>query len=256
MKLATRNVWLIGASSGIGAALVPGLVAAGARLAISARSADSLEALASTHAREGQPLLAKPLDVTEDGACERVAAEIGGELGPIDILIYCAGQWEPVEVESWDTQSLERQIAVNFTGFVRALGAVLPGMVSRHSGDIVGVASVAGYAGFPRAAAYSSTKAAVLALLQTLRIDLTAHGVGVTTVSPGFVDTPLTRKNDFPMPFMIDSDEAARRIIQGLLAGRREIHFPRRLTWAVKLLTVLPGAWYEAIARRFLARGV
>jgi short-subunit dehydrogenase len=256
MKLATRNVWLIGASSGIGAALVPELVAAGARLAISARSAEGLDALASRYAREGQPLLPKPLDVTENGACERIATEIEADLGPLDVLIYCAGQWEPVEVDKWDTASLERQIAVNYTGFVRALGAVLPGMVGRHSGDIVGVASVAGYAGFPRAAAYSSTKAAVLALLQTLRIDLAEHGVGVTTVSPGFVDTPLTRKNDFPMPFMISSDEAARRITEGLLKGQREIHFPRRLTWAVKLLTALPGAWYEAIARRFLARGV
>jgi short-subunit dehydrogenase len=254
MKLAGRNVWLIGASSGIGAALVPELLAQGCRLAISARGEDELRRLAAENAGPGRTVLVKPVDVTEAGALDRVAPDIEADLGPIDVLIYSAGQWQPVEVDQWDSAGIENQIAVNYTGFVRAIGAVLPGMLARHNGDIVGLASVGGYAGFPRAEAYGSAKAAVIALLQSLRMDLKKHGVGVVTVNPGFVDTPLTRKNDFAMPFLVSSQEAARRITKGLLAGEREIHFPKRLSWTLKLITALPDGLYERVASRFMAR--
>jgi short-subunit dehydrogenase len=255
VRLAGRNIWLIGASSGIGAALVPCLTGEGARLAISARGVDDLERIARANEAPGRPIIVKGLDVTEKGLAERVAAEIRDALGSIDVLIYSAGDWDPVDVTKWDTESVERQIAVNYVGFVRAVGAVLPDMVRRRSGDIVGIASVSGYAGFPRAEAYGSTKAALISLLQSLRIDLKRHGVGVTTVSPGFVDTPLTRKNDFRMPFLITSQEAAERITQGLLDGQREVHFPKRLSLSLKLLTALPGPVFERLAGMFMARG-
>jgi short-subunit dehydrogenase len=254
VKLRERTVWLIGASSGIGADLVPRLAAEGARLAISARSEDQLRGLAAEQEAAGRAVLVAPVDVTEKGALDRAAAAIDASLGQIDVLIYGAGQWQPVEVDQWDAESVENQIAVNFVGFVRALGAVLPQMVARHSGDIVGVASVGGYAGFPRAEAYGSAKSAMIALLQSLRMDLRKHGVGVVTVNPGFVDTPLTRKNDFPMPFLMSSPAAADRIMKGLLAGEREIHFPKRLTWTLKLITALPDPIYERVAARFMAR--
>jgi short-subunit dehydrogenase len=255
MQLNGRVVWLVGASSGIGAALVPELARVGARLVISARRADELERVAAESQGPGARVLVKAVDVADAGAVSSVAREIAAECGPVEVLIYGAGQWEPVDVEGWDTASIERQIAVNYVGFVRAVGTVLPAMIARHNGDIVGIASVSGYAGFPRAEAYGSTKAAMIALLQSLRIDLKKHGVGVTTVNPGFVDTPLTKKNDFPMPFMISSREAAERIILGLLAGEREVHFPKRLSWPLKLLTALPAPVYEAIAARTMARG-
>lgn len=255
MLLKGRNVWIIGASSGIGAALVPALIEAGARPAISARGIDELERVARANSQLGQPVIVKGLDVTESGAAERVAAELRAEMGAIDVLIYSAGRWQPVDVAAWDGESIERQIAVNYTGLVRAIGAVLPAMLARRDGDIVGIASVSGYAGFPRAEAYGSSKAASIALLQSLRIDLKRHGVGVTTVNPGFVDTPLTERNDFPMPFMITSREAAQRITEGLLAGNSEIHFPKRLSRPLKMLTALPGPLYEWLAGRFMARG-
>jgi short-subunit dehydrogenase len=122
-------------------------------------------------------------------------------------------------------------------------------------GAIVGIASLAGYAGFPRAEAYGSTKAAVIAFLQSLRIDLASSGVKVVTVSPGFVDTPLTRTNEFPMPFMLEPEEAAERIVHGLMRGDAEIHFPKRLSLPLKLLTALPRPVYEAVVRRTMARG-
>ncbi|HEY7268436.1 MAG TPA: SDR family NAD(P)-dependent oxidoreductase [Dehalococcoidia bacterium] len=255
MKLRDRNVWLIGASSGIGAELVPRLAAEGARLTISARGKAELQRLADAEAVAGRSVTVRQVDVTEAGALERVAGEIAAAGGPVDVLIYGAGQWQPVEVDEWDAASIENQITVNYVGFVRALGAVLPQMVARHSGDIVGIASVGGYAGFPRAEAYGSAKAAMIALLQSLRMDLRKHGVGVVTINPGFVDTPLTRKNDFPMPFLMSSPTAADRIMKGLLSGEREIHFPKRLTWTLKLVTALPDPVYERVASRFMARG-
>jgi short-subunit dehydrogenase len=254
VKLSGRTVWLIGASSGIGADLVPRLAAAGARLAISARSEAELRRLAAECEAAGSPVLVKPLDVVDGEAVERAASEVADQLGPIEVLIYGAGRWQPVEVDEWDQDSVEQQIAVNYVGFTRAVAAVLPAMIQRHSGEIVGIASVGGYAGFPRAEAYGSAKAAVIALLKSLRMDLKKHGVGVVTINPGFVDTPLTRNNDFPMPFLIPSQEAADRIMKGLLSGEREIHFPKRLTWTLKLLTALPDPLYERIAARFMAR--
>jgi short-subunit dehydrogenase len=125
-------------------------------------------------------------------------------------------------------------------------------MIARRGGEIVGVASVSGYAGFPMAAAYSSSKAAANAFLQSIRIDLAKYGVGVTTVNPGFVKTQLTEKNEFGMPFMLSAEEAAEVILRGLLAGHREIHFPLRLSVPLKLLTALPRPVYERLARRIM----
>jgi short-subunit dehydrogenase len=254
MKLAGRNVWLIGASSGIGAALVPALVQQGSRVIITARNKDELDKIAVANSTPERPVLVQALDVTEPGALDRAAAAIEDQVGSIDVLIYGAGQWEVTDIRNWDQAAVERQIAVNYVGLTRAIAAVLPRMLDRRSGDIVGIASVAGYAGIPRAEAYGSTKAAVNALLQSLRIDLKKRGVGVVSVNPGFVDTPLTQKNEFPMPFMIKSHEAASQIIRGLLKGESEIHFPRRLSWPLKLVTALPRPLYERLAGAIVVR--
>ncbi|HEX5940105.1 MAG TPA: SDR family NAD(P)-dependent oxidoreductase [Dehalococcoidia bacterium] len=247
MKLRNRVVWLIGASSGIGEALVPRLVREGCRLAISARREDRLQEIARG---SGDEPLVVALDVMQDGALEGAVVEIEKALGPIDVLFYNAGAWELTEVKNFDVRAFEKQIDTNYRGLVRAIGAVLPAMVERRSGDIVATASLSGYAGFPRAAAYGSTKAAVNSLLQSLRIDLKPHRVGVVTINPGFVDTKLTAENDFPMPFMLEPDEAARAIVAGLRSGRPEIHFPKRLSLPLKALTALPRPAYEWIVGR------
>jgi short-subunit dehydrogenase len=118
----------------------------------------------------------------------------------------------------------------------------------------VGTGSLVGYAGFPRSAGYSSAKNAVNAFLQSLRIDLKGRGIEVVTVNPGFVRTPLTERNTFPMPFLLEAEDAAATIVKGLLAGDEEIHFPRRLSWPAKLFTALPRPVYEFLARKLMVR--
>jgi short-subunit dehydrogenase len=249
LRLRDQRVWLIGASSGIGAALAPRLVARGAKLAISARRTEQLEEVA---ARCGGEVIVKPLDVTEAGALDRAAAALKDAWGQIDVLIYNAGTWTPTDIRDFEAGTAIAQIEVNYIGLVRAVATVLPDMIARRGGEIVGVASVSGYAGFPMAAAYSSSKAAANAFLQSIRIDLAKYGVGVTTVNPGFVKTQLTEKNEFGMPFMLSAEEAAEVILRGLLAGHGEIHFPLRLSVPLKLLTALPRPVYERLARRIM----
>lgn len=254
MELRDKRVWLIGASSGIGAALVPALVAQGARLALSSRDKTALHAIAERRSVPDRPIAVKPLDVTDKDAMPRVASELRTEWGAIDVLIYNAGTWEAIDVANWDVDQFERMVAVNYVGMQRAIAAVLSDMLSRRSGDIVGVGSLSAYAGFPRAEAYGSTKAAVNSLLQSLRLDCAKLGVGVTTVNPGFVKTALTKRNDFPMPFMLTPEQAAEAIVKGMLNGDTEIHFPKRLSLPLKLFTALPRPLYEYLAARVLKR--
>ena len=254
MELRDKHVWLIGASSGIGAALVPALIAQGARLALSSRDEGALHEIADRCGAPDAPIIVKPLDVTHRDALPGAAAALHAAWGAIDVMIYNAGTWTPIDVAQWDADKFEAMIAVNYTGMQRAIAAVLPDMLSRHRGEIVGVGSLSAYAGFPRAEAYGSTKAAVNSLLQSLRLDVKKLGVGVTTVNPGFVKTNLTEGNDFPMPFMIEPEQAAAAIVKGMLSGDAEIHFPKRLSLPLKLLTALPRPAYEFLAGRLLKR--
>ena len=249
MELRDKNVWLIGASTGIGAALVPELVREGARLAISSRNEAEMHAVAAKAGTAGTSVVVKPADVTAPGALAAIEADLRATWGRIDVVIYNAGTWAAVDVDAWDVAAFEQMIAVNYTGMMRAIAAALPDMLARNSGDIVGVASLSAYGAFPRAEAYGSTKAAVNYMLASLRLDLAKRGVGVTTVNPGFVKTRLTDENDFPMPFLMKPEAAARAIVEGMLAGHTEIHFPKRLSIPLKLITALPRPLYERLLR-------
>ena len=254
MKLRGRRMWLIGASTGIGAALAPDLVSEGVLLAISSRNEAELNNVADNATRFGTRPVVKALDVTDPEAVKRVHAELTSEWGRIDVLFYNAGTWLQAPVEDFDAENAARQVEVNLIGMMRCVGSVLSDMVAKRDGDIVGMASVAGYRGYPRAAGYSSSKAGAIAFLQSIRLELHRYDVGVTTINPGFVKTPLTDLNHFSMPFMISAEEASRVIVQGLLAGDTEIHFPKRLSWPLKLLTALPTPLYEKLARRLMLR--
>ncbi|MBI3744381.1 MAG: SDR family NAD(P)-dependent oxidoreductase [Chloroflexi bacterium] len=254
MRLKGQRVWLIGASSGIGAALAVALAERGATLAISARSREGLEQTASLVAKAGGQARVETLDITSPGAAEAVAARLRESWGAIDMLIYGAGAWAPTDVAHLDVQSIEQQIAVNYVGLVRAIGAVLPPMVQAKRGTIVGIASVSAYVGLPRAEAYGSTKAAINYLLQSLRLDLRRRGVKVITVNPGFVRTPLTANNDFPMPFMLEPEQAARAIVRGIERGSGEVHFPLRLSLPLKVLGKLPRPVYEWVIAATMKR--
>jgi short-subunit dehydrogenase len=239
---------LIGASSGIGEALAPVLAREGAILALSARREDDLRRVAETCPGDARPLV-KPLDVTDKGQVDATYAELVEAWGKVDVLFYNAAASARTRADEFDTEAALHQIDVVYLGLVRAVGAVMPDMLSRHGGDIVATASVAGYAGFPRASAYSSAKSAVIAFLQALRIELKGEGLGVVTVNPGFVKTALTEENRIPMPFLLTSEQAAAAIVKGLLAGDEEIHFPKRLSWPVKLATAQPRPIFERLAR-------
>ena len=203
-RLAGRNIWVIGASSGIGAALATELVARGARVAISARRNDELDAVAAGR------MTVVTVDVTDRAGVDAAVGQVRDELGEIDMVVYNAGFWERMDASAWDRDLFARHVEINLLGLNNCIGAVLPEMMQAGRGHLVSVASVAGYRGLAGAEAYGATKAAQINLLEALRGAVASRGISVTTVCPGFVRTDLTAKNTFPMPFMIDADAAAR----------------------------------------------
>jgi short-subunit dehydrogenase len=244
------TVWVTGASSGIGAALVRELAGRGCRVAASARRADRLEELAASAPGE---VMAVPADVTDRDAMMAAAEAVRERFGAIDLAVLNAAYWGQFSVEAWDTDVIRRHFDTNVIGMVHGVEAVLADMRRRRSGAIAGVASLAGFRGFPKSEAYGATKAAEINMLESLRIDLRPLGISVHTVCPGFVRTDLTAKNTFPMPFMLDPDDAARRIARGLERGKAEIAFPLPMLALMKVAKVVPvRVWAEAF--RFVPR--
>jgi short-subunit dehydrogenase len=250
MELNQARVWVTGASSGIGAALVPVLAARGARVAVSARRAEVLESLAAAWRTGGADVLVVPADVTDRaavlGACRRIDDVFGG----IDLAIFNAGSHTPPSGAGFDSSQFVRVMTLNYFGVLYGIEAVLPGMLQRGRGHIAGVASLAGYRGVPTAAAYGASKAALIHALESIRFDLEPLGVGVTVVNPGFVRTPLTDRNRFHMPFLMEVDRAAAIIVDGLERERKEIHFPRVFSTMLKIARVLPFPVYERVMKR------
>jgi len=247
---AGKNVWLIGASTGIGRALALELSRRGARLALSARGALALEALAAETGRSDH--LSLPLDVTDAAAVKEAFAAAEQRLGAIDHVILLSASYTPMALRALDMPKVSEMISTNLTAAFYVIDTVLPAMRARRSGQIALCGSVAGYVGLPNGQPYSATKAAIMNLAQSLRAEEAAHGIDVRLISPGFVKTPLTDKNDFAMPAMITPQEAARRLADGLAGRSFEIHFPRRFTLVMKALASLPYALYFAAVRRFV----
>ncbi|ODR93634.1 hypothetical protein AUC70_12390 [Methyloceanibacter stevinii] len=245
-----RTAWIVGASSGLGAALAKLLDGRVDTVAISARSADSLNAMQEA----SQTLLAYPLDITDADAVARCYQDIEDKAGKIDLVVLSAGTWEMVVPPDIDPAVFKRSMDVNFMGVVNVLAQAVPDMMRRRAGQIAIISSVAGYRGLPKAAAYGSTKAALINLAESLHPELAAKGVTLSIVNPGFVDTPMTAVNDFPMPFLMPVDDAAQRLLRGLERKAYEITFPRRFTWAMKLMRLLPNAVYFWIVRTFMLR--
>jgi NAD(P)-dependent dehydrogenase (short-subunit alcohol dehydrogenase family) len=243
-ELAGRVVWVVGASTGIGAALATELVDRGARVAVSARRRKELENVA------GGRMTVVEADVTDRDSVDMAADEVRRELGDLDVVVLNAGFWKQMDAGAWDRDVFARHVEVNLLGMSNGIGAVLPRMVQRGEGHIVGVASVAGYRGLVGAEAYGATKAAQINLLEGLRAAVSRKGVSVTTVCPGFVRTDLTKGNDFPMPFMIEPEEAARSICDGLERGQPEIVFPPAMALLMKTARVLPVRAWAALNSR------
>ena len=234
MNLRGKVVWVVGASSGIGAATACELASRGATVAISARREAELDEIS------GGRMLVVPVDVTDKKSVAAAATRVRDEHGRIDVAILAAGYWRQMDAHDWDTEVFDRHMQVNLVGMSNAIAAVLPDMLQRGSGVIAGVSSVAGYRGLGGAEAYGATKAAQINLLESLRIRLAKSGVGVTTICPGFVRTELTAGNNFPMPFIIDADEAAESICNGLERDRTEIVFPLPMALLMKAARLVP----------------
>lgn len=241
-----NTIWITGASTGIGREVALKLADTGAQIAISARSADKLAELAALKPN----IHAYPLDVTDFDAVQTTAAQIRTQHGGLDLVILNAGAYSPQRADiSFSAQQCKDTMAINYGGVVNGIEAVLPDMVSRDRGRIAIVASVAGFRGLPRASSYSPTKAAEIALAESIELDLTETNVDISVINPGFVKTPLTDGNDFPMPFIIEADEAADLIIAGLKKGKYDITFPWRMRLVMKLLRIMPNWLFFKIVK-------
>jgi NAD(P)-dependent dehydrogenase (short-subunit alcohol dehydrogenase family) len=227
-----RTAWITGGSTGIGREVALQLAAQGVRVAISARSADTLKAVAAEH-----PLLsAYPLDVTDAAATRATAEAIHRDFGGLDLVILNAGVWDPMGVEDFTSARATRSMMVNYVGITNALEPVLQLLRAQGSGHVALVASVAGYRGLPQGSAYAPTKAAIINLAECLKPELKGTGVRISVINPGFVETPMTSVNTFPMPFIIPASKAAMHIVAGLQRKQFEIAFPWPLVRILKFL--------------------
>jgi len=240
-----RRVWLVGASSGIGRATAVDLHARGAAVYVSARNVTALRHFVAHH----PGAVSFPLDVCDSSEVRAVADAILAD-GPLDLVVYCAGHFREQSADDFDLDEMLRHQDVNYLGALHVVHAVMPSLLRQGRGHLSLLGSVAGYRGLPRSLGYGPTKAALIHLAESLYLELRPRGIGVSIVNPGFVETPLTAQNRFPMPAMISPAEAARQMLRGWSAGRFEIHFPGRFTWPMKLLSMLPFRVYQALVRR------
>lgn len=243
-----KRIWIVGASEGIGAALAQQLAAAGAQLVLSARNAGALAGLATR--LSGGPHMAAACDVTDADSMARAWAELQAGGRPLDGVIYNAGAYEPMDAAHFDRAKIAQMLEVNFNGALNMLAHVLPDFMARNAGHIALVGSVAGYRGLPAALGYGASKAALIHLAENLKADLAPTAIRVQIINPGFVKTRLTDRNDFAMPCIITPERAAAYIVQGLQQSRFEIHFPKRFSRALKLLSLLPYSVYFWLLRQ------
>jgi NADP-dependent 3-hydroxy acid dehydrogenase YdfG len=243
-------VWITGASSGIGRSVALEFARRGWTVAASARRAGELEVLALEASGLSGRIIAHAVDVTDAQGMELVSAAIETAHGPIALAFFNAGIAPYMTAPNIDVSVVKQAFDVNVFGVVHGLAAIMPRMAKRGFGQIGVNASIAGYGGLPRAAAYGATKAAMIHMCEALRFDCENLGLVMQIINPGFVETPLTGKNDFPMPFLVKQDEAARRVVDGFATGGFEITFPRRFAYMVKAINLLPYPLYFAIVAR------
>lgn len=233
---------ITGASSGIGRELALEIARRGSDVALLARRREALEETAASVEGLGRKAVALPCDVRDRAAVLAAIAEAASRLGPIDLLVANAGIGVPLSASRWDGSRVAETFEVNVLGAAHAFEAVLPGMLERGRGHLVGVSSLAAWRGVPGHGPYGASKAAMNVMLESLRAELAPRGVAVTTICPGFVRTPMTARNKFRMPFLMEPEEAARRIARAIAARRRVYAFPWPFSWIVRAAAHLPAA--------------
>ena len=244
MKHADGIAWVTGASSGIGRNVSLELARRGWIVAATARRREELEALAKEAAGLSGSIIPYPGDVTDARSMQSVFDAIEAAGRPVALAFLNAGIAPLARAPEIDVAAVRQAFEVNVLGVFHGLAALLPAFAKRQQGQVAICASVAGYGGLPKAAAYGATKAAMINAAASLRIDCSRFGILVQAVNPGFIDTPLTQKNNFPMPFLMQPEKAARACVDGFERARFEIIFPRRLAWILKALNLLPYSVY------------
>ena len=236
--------WITGASTGIGRSLALELAKDGFTIAITARSADKLESVKAEIIAAGGKAIIAACDVTDEKAMAALVETIEATAGPIALSIFNAGNYWENSGKSLEMKTFRDTYEINVFGVLNGLIPVVEKFKQRQRGHVVIVSSVSGYTGLPKASAYASSKAAMINMAECLHFDFVRMNIGIQVVTPGFIDTPLTEKNDFAMPALMPVDKAARRMADGFKSQAFEITFPRRFTWFLKLLAKLPYPLY------------
>jgi short-subunit dehydrogenase len=228
-----RKAWIIGASTGIGAAVADELTAKGWDVVRSSRSQGEIR-----------------IDVSNDGSVVEAANKYQAAHGAFDLVLVMAGFWQRMSAKQFDLEVFKEHNNTNNVGLARCVAAVLPKMIAQNSGTLIGVSSVAGFRGLPGASGYGPSKAAQINFLESLRTDLRNTNVIVQTVAPGFVKTPMTDVNKFPMPFIISAERAAKIIVKGIEKEKTEIVFPTPMAISMKLARLLPASIWPKLFKK------
>ena len=245
-----KKVWITGASSGIGKATAEKFAKEGWQVAVSARRKELLDELA-----KDPNIVSFPLDVTNRNQINEVFKNIIDNFGDLDICLFSSGTYEPKDEQNIDPDKIKNVINVNFLGVIDCVKSVERYFKDKKSGHISIVSSIAGYRGLPNSSGYGPSKAALTNFSESIYFDFKKFGVRVSVVSPGFIKTPLTDKNEFPMPFLKTPEYAAEKIFNGLVKSSAfEIHFPKGLTLTLKFLRILPYRLYLFLVDKLVKR--
>jgi NAD(P)-dependent dehydrogenase (short-subunit alcohol dehydrogenase family) len=236
--------WITGGSTGIGRALALELVTRGWRVAVSARNIQPFDEVLGSVGSSTSAVKTYPCDVTDADAMRKIAEKIQVEMGPIVLAVFNAGNYIPIDGFALDTETFKKTFAVNFHGVINGLVPVVEQMKLTGKGQVAITGSVTSYGGLPTAAAYGASKAALNSMAQSLKFDFDRMNIRLQMVNPGFVDSELTKKNEFAMPGLLATEDAAKRLANGLERGGFEIRFPRRLAWPLRLISMLPNTAY------------
>tara|TARA_Y100000589_G_C27155261_1_gene630559 strand:+ start:126 stop:890 length:765 start_codon:yes stop_codon:yes gene_type:complete len=243
----TKVAWITGGGTGIGKELTKLLANKGWTIVISGRRLDKLNEVKKFKKDKIVPI---QLDISSKTQCKNVIKKILDKFKSIDLVFLNAAAYNPGHLDFSNLSSLENIIRVNITGQLNCLSFLMPHLKKKRNGKIVFVSSPAGFRGLPNAGIYGVTKSAITFLAESLHIEMLKFNIKVQVVHPGFVKTPMTDKNDFPMPFLMTSADAAKRIYKKLSSNDFEIYFPKRLIWPMKLLQILPYKIYFFVMKR------
>ena len=242
-----KNIWITGASTGIGKALALKFANEGWQVAASARRENLLNEISELN----ENISSFPLDVTNKDDCKETFELIKNKYQNIDICFFSTGTWDPKKEKEIDVDQMKKVMEVNFFGTLNCIKAVEKYFREKNSGHISIVSSIAGYRGLPNSTGYGASKAALNNLAESLYFDFARYNVRVSLVSPGFIKTPMTDKNEFKMPFLKTAEFAADKIYKGLInSSSFEIDFPKELTLILKFLKILPDWLYFKIIRK------